>query len=369
MIKPNKLLKSAENVLSAHLNLLGFDLNTSPIKLTISVTNKCNKKCMTCDIWKIYDEDRSSKTTELSLENYRQLFNELDECGLIYIEYTGGEPYLREDIAQIIIESFHRIASLQFIAITTNGYNPKNIVSQTRTMLEEIPPECSIMLGVSIDGDKTLHDEIKGVTGSWLTAIQTLKQARVLAREYSNLRPHISYTFNRINAGRFEESYQSILDQFPVSLDDFSFSIEHSGLLYHNQNSIEIDVEKIGKDLRYLANNPRKTSTLDPVALFRSKSYDKYLEGIIPFINGEKQLRCAAMQLSGYIGPYGNVYPCIMWDKKLGNIRKTSFKEVWRSPLLREYKKLVDIGKCPRCWTPCEVQPSLLINIRKLLFG
>ncbi len=363
MIAPNKLLKSAENILSANLNILGLHTKTSPCKLTISVTNRCNKRCLTCGIWKICED--GGQEPELSLGEYIQIFKDLDGNGLIYIEFTGGEPYLRDDIDEIIVQAFENISSLQFVTITTNGYDAEHIIKTTRRILQEIPPNCSLIFGVSIDGDKELHDKLKGVDKSWDNAVETLTAAYELQKEYPNLRPHVSYTINMYNAGLFQECHESL----GIPIDDFSFSVEHSGLLYNNRNTVTLDPEAIEKDLDYLKLNPRKTASLDPVSIFRSKSYVSYMKGIIPYINGERTLRCAALKLSGYIDPSGGVYPCIMWDHSLGNIRETGFNEIWASTGSDETRIKIDGKTCPGCWTPCEVQPSLLINIRKLVFS
>ena len=356
------MFKSAENILSANLNLLGLNTKTSPSKLTISLTNKCNKKCLTCNIWKI--SENGPPENELSLDEYVKLFKDLDGNGLIYLEFTGGEPYMRDDVDDILIQAFQNITSLQFAAITTNGYDAEQIIGKTRKILQEIPPDCSLILGISIDGNKELHNKLKGKECSWENAVETLNGAYQLRKEFPNLRPHVSYTINTYNAGRFQECHESL----DLPIDDFSFSVEHSGLLYNNGNTVTLDPALIKQDLDYLKANPRKTESLDPVSLFRSKSYIGYMKGIIPYINGERSLRCAALKLSGYIDPSGNVYPCIMWDKPLGNIRDSGFKKIWASTLSDETRQSIDDKTCPGCWTPCEVQPSLLINIRKLMF-
>jgi len=363
LIVPGKLLKSAENILSANLGLLGLNTKTSPSKLTISLTNKCNKECLTCNIWQI--SENGPPENELSLDEYVKLFKDLNGNGLIYLEFTGGEPYLRDDVDEIIIQAFQNISSLQFAAITTNGYNAEHIIRKTRKILQGIPPDCSLVLGVSIDGNQRLHDELKGKECSWDNAVETLNEAYTLQKEFSNLRPHVCYTINTYNAGKFKECHKSL----DIPIDDFSFSVQHSGLLYNNKNTVTLDPEAIKKDLEYLKANPRRTASFDPESIFRSKSYESYMKGIIPFINGEKTIRCAALMLSGYLDPNGNVFSCIMWDKPVGNIRETGFNEIWESTISDETRLQIDSKECPGCWTPCEVQPSLLINIRKLMFG
>lgn len=359
LVVPSKLLKSAENILSANLNTLGLNTKSYPCKLTISVTDKCNKQCLTCDIWK---KTPRAENENLSVSDFSKLFANLNKHGLMYLELTGGEPFLRNDLDEIAEKAFKKIDSLQFITITTNGYDADHIIYETKKIMEKIPDTCSLILGISIDGDQELHDLIKGVPGSYDTAVSTLTQAYELQSDFPNLKPHVSYTINSHNVGLLEKCHKSL----NIPIDDFSFSVEHNGLLYCNNNSISLDEAKLQADLDYLKANPRKVNTLDPVSIYRSKSYDRYVQGIIPYLNGVRNLNCAALKLSGYIDEKGGLYPCIMWDKPLGNIKDSDFVTLWDDS--DDTRALIDDKMCPGCWTPCEVQPSLLINMRHLLF-
>ncbi|HEC67280.1 MAG TPA: SPASM domain-containing protein [Candidatus Desulfofervidus auxilii] len=71
---------------------------------------------------------------------------------------------------------------------------------------------------------------------------------------------------------------------------------------------------------------------------------------------------CSAGTYSSYIDPYGNVYPCTQWNFKFGNLKENSFKEIWWSKKAEKVRELIKNGKCPNCWTPCEAQPSWVMN-------
>ncbi len=66
-----------------------------PLEVGWSLTNRCNYRCKYCGIPKV-------KSRELTTEQIFSIINELSEFGTKIIQFTGGEPLLREDIRNII---------------------------------------------------------------------------------------------------------------------------------------------------------------------------------------------------------------------------------------------------------------------------
>lgn len=64
--------------------------------MTFSVTNKCNSRCKTCNIWRAPVKGLE----ELSLDEIESTFKSMDP--LYFLNISGGEPFLREDLAEII---------------------------------------------------------------------------------------------------------------------------------------------------------------------------------------------------------------------------------------------------------------------------
>ena len=63
----------------------------SPTSASLAVTFRCNSKCVMCDLWKKKPKE------EMPAHLYRKL-----PSGLKYIDITGGEPFLRKNLAKII---------------------------------------------------------------------------------------------------------------------------------------------------------------------------------------------------------------------------------------------------------------------------
>jgi len=68
---------------------LGFP-KLLPINYTVSLLYTCNSRCGTCNIWK-------KRAVNLSVEEYKKIFKNIGRAPY-WVTFSGGEPFLREDI-------------------------------------------------------------------------------------------------------------------------------------------------------------------------------------------------------------------------------------------------------------------------------
>ena len=81
-----------------------------PLKLRMGLTNRCNSRCIMCNIWKMADNEAPYLETELRTDEYEKIFasNSRFFSRLSHIALTGGEPTLREDIHEFT-DAFKKI--------------------------------------------------------------------------------------------------------------------------------------------------------------------------------------------------------------------------------------------------------------------
>jgi len=108
-----------------------------------------------------------------------------------------------------------------------------------------------------------------------------------------------------------------------------------------------------------------RKKSLNPISLIE----DKYLILGKKYLETKKTpMKCNIFNLSCFIDPYGNVYPCTIFNKKLGNLRENDYnlKNILTSKTAKRIKKEIIKNKCPGCWTPCEAHQMIISNWRKL---
>jgi MoaA/NifB/PqqE/SkfB family radical SAM enzyme len=71
-----------------------------PINGTIEVTRRCPLRCLHC-----YNNlsvgDREARSNELTYEEHRRILDEISEAGCLWLLYTGGEIFARDDFLEI----------------------------------------------------------------------------------------------------------------------------------------------------------------------------------------------------------------------------------------------------------------------------
>ena len=82
--------------------------------LRISLTQRCNLNCIYC-----HHEGEGASTTEMSPGEIIRILKVASSLGISRVKYTGGEPLLRADLAEIIEGTLS--AGISDVAITTNG--------------------------------------------------------------------------------------------------------------------------------------------------------------------------------------------------------------------------------------------------------
>jgi len=107
---------------------------------------------------------------------------------LVWLHITGGEPFVRRDLVEILRIAVERCKNLAVVDTSTNGLASK----LTKTFAEqilELLQEHEIVFGVgaSIDGPLELHNFMRSVKKAWKQAVNALKMLKELEKSYSNL--------------------------------------------------------------------------------------------------------------------------------------------------------------------------------------
>ncbi len=140
----------------------GLKRPPAPINLTYSITNSCNSRCQSCDIWKIYPAEKNRLKEELSTEEVEKIFSGIGP--VYFFNISGGEPFLRKDIVDIVSLGC-RYLKPRVVHIPTNALMPGRVESLVKEILEGMetwgPEDVKLTIKPSFDGVGESHDWVR----------------------------------------------------------------------------------------------------------------------------------------------------------------------------------------------------------------
>ena len=178
-----------------------------PFSLVVSVSFRCNSKCRTCDVWRKTNDD-------MTVEEWDQVFAHLGRTPF-YITFTGGEPFLRKDLDEMVLSAYRRCHPA-VITIPTNGLLTDRVAERVERICRECPGS-QIGINLSLDGIGDEHDDIRGVAGNWERSIATWEKLKILQRAYPNLVLSVHTVVSRFNQDRFRAIYDGLQSLEPDS--------------------------------------------------------------------------------------------------------------------------------------------------------
>ncbi len=308
--------------------------------IQLHLTERCNLRCTHC-----YQEGTCSQ--EMSFGEVRDLVSEVsdmiseweDSYELRFsrsFNVTGGEPFLRPDLFDILEE----IASRGFgLYVLTNG----TLVSdRAARMLAEAGVEG---VQVSIEGPEAVHDSVRG-GGSFSSSIRGI--SHLLNEEVP---VSLNVTLSEFNAARFPEVVE-LAKSLGIPKVGFSRLVPSGrGLAMVNDSLKAERLRTIYSELLSLRVPGVEIVTGDPIAAQMGSDADLTDCGATP------QGGCAAAVSGLTILPDGTVTPCRRLTVPIGNIRHDSLRELWAtSPVLESLRDRTSYtgrcGTCPR-WSRC----------------
>jgi Predicted Fe-S oxidoreductases len=126
----------------------------SPTEMCIITTYRCPMQCKMCDIW----SNPTEKSKEITPEEIEILPK------VKFINITGGEPFIREDLEDIVEVAFRKSPR---VVISTSGWFEDRIIK----LAKRFP---KIGIRISIEGLSCKNDELRGRIGSFDKGLRTL---------------------------------------------------------------------------------------------------------------------------------------------------------------------------------------------------
>ncbi len=321
--------------------------------LVYAVTQRCNSRCIMCNIW------QKETGRELTIQELNSILKDPFFASLRYVNLTGGEPFLRKDLAEIA-GIFGELNNFSAIQIPTNGLLTNRIIETVENILQRLPPTVYLSISVSIDGDKAKHDQIRGIKGIYDNAIKTLQHMQSI--KDSRLIVGVEATVSQANIHSIDEVYHHL-----KNLSDHVgfYPVISSNSFYGNEAN-----KAVKKDSRYIQKAVRFFSLLRENEPEHAFYYDRMVSFLL---NGSRSFKCLAGQKTAYLSSGGVLFPCLMLSDReeyfFGNLLDGKAMEAWRGVkgrLIR--KKLINNPICSQCSLSCDLINNLNEEFFEIIF-
>lgn len=306
------------------------------MEASIITTYRCNCKCYMCSIWKY--------PTKVEEEIKPHILNKLPN--LSFCNITGGEPFLRDDIEEIV---YILKRKAKRIVISTNGYLTERIVEIAKKNKD-------IGIRISIEGLPEANDKLRGRKNGFDHGLRTLLNLKKIGLKDIGF----GITVSDINAKDMLELYE-LAKGLGV---EFATAVVHNGYYFHTCNNEIKNKEMVVDCFKEIVKELLKTRK--PKNWFRA--YFNY--GIINYIRGNKRLLpCEAGTENFFVDPWGEIRPCNAmeeryWFDSMGNLNEKEFDEIWNGEKAKKVRE--EVKNCPKnCWMIGTVAPVMKKYIKE----
>ncbi|MBN2461646.1 MAG: radical SAM protein [Candidatus Cloacimonetes bacterium] len=325
-----------------------------PINYTFSLLYTCNSRCRTCNIYK-------KKADNLTPEEYRKIFQNIGHSPY-WITISGGEPFLRTDLA-VICQDMYEYCRPKIINIPTNGILTDKIVTTVKKIIASCP-KTHLIINISIDGIEKQHDEIRQVPGNYQKAVQTLHRLKKL--EANNLSVGIHTVISRFNVKQFATIANSLMAMKP---DSYITEIaEHRVELDTMKEDITPDLLEYSSAIDYLIHR-LKNGKFKGMNKITQAFRIEYYNNVKKILRDNTQIiDCYSGIASVHIAPDGDIWSCCIKAAPLGNLRKTDYdiRKIWCSPEMKTERKSIRNKEC-FCPLANAAYTNMLMDFRTLL--
>jgi len=314
-----------------------------PTLMLFNITNRCNSRCVMCNIWLKQNKEHS----DLSLDEVKYVFNDsFIRENIDNVWLSGGEPVLREDLAEIASIILGSCTRLETLNIASNGLNPDLVMRRVREVQEVLEGSgVELVVQVSLDGIGETHDKIRNISGAYEKAERTIEELKEL-KERNVLELILNCVVQPENAHQLNDIHEYAKSS---GLHILFSPVAVAGGYYDN----------VSKTDKLVFNEEQKNAVISfmeeladgdhtPVGYF-------YRSNINILKGGRRTRRCVSNYLAVYIEYDGSIGLCPYsgTDLKCGQILEQPLKSVWYSRKTHVLKTCIERERCPTCTLSC----------------
>lgn len=256
---------------------------------------------------------------------------------LKFINITGGEPFIRKDLEDIVHTALQKTERL---VISTNGYFTGRILDLAR----KFP---NIGVRISIEGLPAANDKLRGLKNGFDHGLRSLLGLRALGLKDIGF----GITVTDVNAKDMIELYR-LADSMGL---EFATASAHNSFYFHKHDNSFDDPEMVAGEFEKISSELLKTR--------RVKNWFRayFNHGMANYVRGGKRLLpCEVGTDMFFLDPSGKILPCNGMDTEMlmGDLAVQSFEEIWHSEQADNVRAAV--ANCEKnCWMIGSVAPAM----------
>jgi len=281
----------------------------------LELTYRCNLNCYFC-----YN-DANLEGVPLGRTQYFRLLEELRELGTLNLTLSGGEPLAHPEFFAL----GRRARELGFLVrVKTNGHALRGALLQR--VREEVDP---FIVELSLHGASAeTHDRQTRVPGSFARLMANLPAAQALG-----LRIKLNSALTVWNEHEIEAMF-ALADKAGVPLQ-FDPQITRRDDGDREPLQIAPSPDGIARLFRF------QRQRAEASAGKRESASESTGAAAAEPSPGAPDKHCGAGSSTVVVDPYGNVYPCVQWRRRIGNLHENSIATLWNhSPELTEVRRV-----------------------------
>lgn len=300
----------------------------TPPFVTLYVTTKCDEKCVHCFYW---DQLNPKNNRDFSLEEFEKTFASMGEIYNLFL--GGGEPFLRPDLAEIVLAAVDR-NQVANVYTPTNGQHTERTLAVLEKTLSAAP-RLRFHLNLSVDHvDPDEYDRIRGRAGAWRRMLRTAEAIEPLRARFPNLIVHTLTTVMKQNQDRILEIHEELKRIFRP--DGASYNYCRGNPLDPEQTEVDPERyralrQRLEADYASGALHAKGPSAYSAANHLLDQRVRETVERTV--IEQKAQFSCVSGRLAAVIYSTGEVVECETNNSPLGNLRDAGydFRRLWFS--------------------------------------
>lgn len=296
-----------------------------PIGGSIEVTRRCPHMCVHC-----YNNlplsDQEAKRSELTYEEHCRILDEITEAGCLWLLYTGGEIFARQDFFDIYIYAKQKGL---LITLFTNG------TLITPEIADNLVKWRPFSIEITLYGrTRETYEKITGVPGSYERCMRGIHL--LMERDLPMTLKTVVLTLNKHEIWEMKRFVE----------EDLGLEFRFDAMI-----NPRIDCSLTPLDVRL---TPQEVVELDARDPKRAEEWKKFAERqngcVLPSERRDELYTCGAGVVGFAIDPSGRLSVCEFAREHAWDLRSGSFRRGWEDFLSEvRCKKITRQTKCVSC--------------------